>query len=144
MSDESDNANEVDPNGAAKRVDDDAPIVIPETDESYDVGPATGETPRSMAPVDPPLEFPEEPVSQQVPLWFLFVLMTLAAAMLVPLRMLSPGDAAAAIGFLALIGMLLMFIFRPRQAWVHYLWWFVVAAYLVGCLVALMMPAGKD
>lgn len=115
--------------------------VTPPNGDTYVVGPEPEAGPRAVAPHDPPLELADEPPTQ-FSLGMMFLLMLLAAGILAPLRLLPLPVAAAAMGLVALVGMVLLAIVRPRAAWIYVVWWFLVAVYLAVCVFAMLAPRG--
>lgn len=72
----------------------------------------------------------------------LLALVTLAAVGLSVLSLIPGGlqapRAAGVVGVAALVGLVVLSVFRPRRFIVHLAWWLLVGAYVVTCVVAVL------
>lgn len=66
----------------------------------------------------------------------LLLLVTLAAVLLAPLRLLPPHWYAALLGLLSLLGLLLMAAVTRLRLEVRIAWWSVLVMYLIACCAA--------
>lgn len=84
----------------------------------------------------------ESAQGRQCSLAELLTLVTLAAVGLSLLSLIPGGleapRAAGIAGVAALMGLVLLCIFRPRRFIVHLAWWVLVGAYVIACVVAVV------
>lgn len=89
-----------------------------------------------------PLEMKDDRSERQCSLAELLVLVTLAAVGLSGLSLIPGGlqapRAAGVVGVAALVGLIVLSIFRPRRFVVHLGWWLLMGAYVATCAMAVL------